>query len=103
MYGETSDIVCTSILLLLLALYGLWLTIRSIQQIREPTHISNLGIGWFTSLIQYFAGQKNTEELNQAYSTSINVRMAAGCALATGIMLMALPLFVYIMVRWILP
>ena len=103
MYGTQRDIICGGSMLLLLALYGLWITIKAMKQIREPTHIRDLGMGWFVSLVTTFTGQEDASELDRSFSTPVNVRLAAGCTLIAGVSMLAVPIVVWILVSWVLP
>lgn len=97
------EAVCIWTMSLLLALYGLWITIRALQQIRNPTHVGDLGIRWFTNSIEYFTKDKGQDDLDEALTSPATVRLVAGMALCFGVGLMGIPVFLFIMVRWVQP
>ncbi len=102
MYEAQRELLAGSCVFLLMAAYGLWLTIKALKQIREPTHVRELGIGWGIDLMETFSGGAQKNEIDQALSTPIIVRLASGCILMVGIAMLFMPIMAYILVRWIL-
>jgi hypothetical protein len=103
---DQQDAICATGIFIFMFLYGAWLTIKAMRQIREPTHVRDLGIGWLVNLSEGFARKMNAEnadDLDQTLALPGMVRLAAVFTLGAGVAMMMMPFVAWILVRWVLP
>lgn len=94
---QQRDIYAAICIFFLMFIYGIWLTYRSLRQIRQPTHIRDLGIGWFVKVLEGFSQQTDVDDLQEALSNPVSVRLAAGCMMLAGVFVIGISV-----VAWIL-
>jgi hypothetical protein len=101
MNTEQRDLIAASCIFLLIFIYGVWLIIKALRQIREPTHIRHLGMAWFLNVFEAFSRGVNTNELERVLSTPTMIRLAAGCVLLVGVAMIGTAVVAWVLLYWV--
>lgn len=97
MTTQQRDIYAAICIFFLMFIYGIWLTYRSVRQIRQPTHIQDIGIGWFVKMLEGFSQQADVDNCHKVFSNPASVRLVAGCVMLAGVTMIGISV-----VAWIL-
>lgn len=104
MNTDQQDTICATIIFVFMFLYGAWLTITAMRQIRKPTHVRDLGVGWLVNLTEGFARKMNAEnadDMDHTLALPGVVRLAAVFTLGAGVAMMMMPFVAWILVYWV--
>ena len=87
------------ILLLSLAVYGLWIAIKGWQQFRDPDGVKPFGLGWMTDWSQEHPTGEHSEPPKDSWSYSGFVRFWGLLLMIAGGAALLLPLFILLITR----
>jgi len=93
MPATTRDNFFAILIIAFLFVYGLWIIIKAVKQIRNPTNINDLGFRWWLDIFFAFLGD-NKEGMSEHFSKSEIIRFYAGLTLLAGFFIAFGPLII---------